>query len=244
MRSEQSVIDAMRALVTEPAEPIDDGTAFVAAVTRRTGNQPTPRVVRLRRRLVQALAVVVVTISSIVPGPRTAFARWLGIGSVRLERSPNVSGELPADVRDLDLGTASTVTAASAHLGRAMVSPELKPVGIWAQGSAVNAVYLVDGASVLVSELPGPGSIYASKKLLGGATRMDFFTLRNEGAVWISGAPHEVALQTPSGSIAIVPVRLAGDVLLWADSNRTIRIEGFTDRATAVAFFETLRFPA
>lgn len=241
MLSEQSVISSVRSLATEST---DDGVAFVAAVTRRVGGRPAPRVVRFRRRVIRTLAAVGMVVASIVPGPRTAFARWLGIGSVRIQNVSTVSGELPADVRDLDLGAPSTMKSAGVHLGRSMARAEQKPIGIWTQGDAVNAVYVVDGTSVLVSELPGPGSIYASKKLLDGSTRADFFTLRNVGAVWIFGAPHEVAIQTSAGRVEVVPVRLAGDVLLWADSLRTIRIEGFADRSRAVAFFETLRFPS
>jgi hypothetical protein len=241
MRSDQQMIEAVRTLVGSPA---DDGLAFVAAVTDRVNTQPSPRIVGWRRRGARAVVAGAVVVASIVPGPRAAFARWLGIGSVRIEQGTTVSGALPIDVRDLDLGTPSSVQAASSHLGRPLALPAQRPIGVWTQGPAVNAVYVVDGTSVLVSELPGPGSIYASKKMMGGSTRMDFFTLRDQGAVWISGAPHEVALQNPSGQVEVLPVRLAGAVLLWADATRTIRIEGFTDQSKAVAFFESLRLPA
>ncbi len=238
MRSDEQLIDSLRSLTAESTGSASD---FVNAVMQRVASQPAPWTIRGRRIAARVAAAVLVMVAAVVPGPRMAVARWLGVGSVHLQRVPSVNGKLPAHVRDLDLGAPSTIEGASSLLGRAMSRPRQNPVGVWTQGAAVNAVYLVDGTSVLVSELPGPGSIFASKKMMGGTTRMDFFTLRNEAAVWISGAPHEIAVQTSSGEISIVPVRLAGDVLLWADTTRTIRIEGFTDRSRAVAFFETLK---
>lgn len=63
--------------------------------------------------------------------------------------------------------------------------------------------------------------------------------MSGEPAAWISGHPHEVAMIGPSG-LEPVAVRLAGNVLVWADQNRTIRIEGLENRDAATALLESL----
>ena len=187
---------------------------------------------------------------------------WFGIGSVRIERDTTreVTGP-PFSVLDLDLGTPSTLAHAQARLGRtvATISGHV-PAGVWIQpfGPAgsdsviVNSVYAtgplkdVFGAAggtddaVLVSQLAGSGDVYINKKLLGQGTQMEFLTIRGERAVWLRGDPHEVLMRDAHGTIDVVPVRLAGSVLLWADSTRTIRIEGLSERSAAIAVLERI----
>ena len=104
----------------------------------------------------------------------------------------------------------------------------------------VNTVYVTGRQTVLVSELPTTGNVYLNQKFLGPDAKMEFVTIKRRPAAWLYGAPHEVVVQRPSGDVATLPVRLAGNVLLWADDTRTIRIEGLNDRAAAIAILGRL----
>lgn len=248
----------------DPMRADDHGAvaAFEAGVLRGITGMPAPRQRRRRRIARHVATVAAAAVLAIVPGPRTAIAHWFGIGRVRIERDTTreVTG-LPSSVLDLDLGTPSTLAHAQARFGRtvATISGHV-PAGVWIQpfGPAggdsviVNSVYAtgplkdVFGAAggtddaVLVSQLAGSGDVYMNKKLLGQGTQMEFLTIRGERAVWLRGDPHEVLMRDAHGTIDVVPVRLAGSVLLWADSTRTIRIEGLSERSAAIAVLERI----
>ena len=236
--------------------------AFEARVLRAITGTPAPRQRRRRRIARRVVIVAAAAVLAIVPGPRTAIARWFGIGSVRIERDTTraVTG-LPSSILDLDLGTPSTLADAQARLGRtvATISGHV-PAGVWIQSFGlaggdsviVNTVYATGPLNdvfgeaggtddaVLVSQLAGSGDVYINKKLLGQGTQMEFLRIRGETAVWLHGDPHEVLMRDAHGVIDVVPVRLAGSVLLWADNTRTIRIEGLGDRSAAVAVLERI----
>lgn len=253
------LIASLREVGAQFEAPADGDAAFVDAVVRRTRSLPAPRARRRVRRRV--LAVIAAVILVVVPGPRQAFARWLGIGSVRISEGSiaegptadgptaensigegSVATELPPAIRALDLGEPITATAASARLKRPIWKlPHGELVGIWIEPNRpmVNSVYRINGREVLISELPGPGNVYVLKKFLGQDSQLDFLTVRGEPAAWISGDPHEVAMLGPNG-VEAVAVRLAGDVLLWADQTRTIRIEGIERVEDATALVESL----
>ena len=242
-KHDAELIASLREIGTETDTlAIEFDPTFVEAVTRRIGSLPSPRVWRRRRVLRRSLAALVALFMVVVPGPRQAFARWLGIGSVRITTGPVPTG-LPPAIRDLELGEPATPKDANAIMKRAIWKPPRGvPLGIWIEPNRpmVNSVYRVDGHEVLISELPGPGSIYALKKTAAQGTQIDFFQIRGATAAWISGHPHEIAMIGPSG-LETVTVRLTGNVLIWADQTRTIRIEGLENRDDATALLDSLR---
>lgn len=249
MTTTENMVDSLHEMRDELSLTSDrDPATFTAAVVRRLGTLPAPRLIRRRlwRRRVAALALTAGLI--VAPQPRGAVARWLGIGSVRIERdSARRVTAVPAAIAGLDLGSLSSVAEASAALGRPIaVRRDRPPDLVWVQpmpgtpAITVNSVYLANGSTILVSELPGPGNVVMNKKLVGRGSELDFFSLNGRSAVWISGSPHEVLVQTANGSVSMMPVRIAGDVLLWADDVRTLRIEGAKDRAAAIAVLESL----
>jgi hypothetical protein len=227
---------------------------FVSSVHTRISTLDQPRRIRFRRRLRRVAVAFITALLALLPAPRTALAHFLGIGSVKIEHQQRpTKASLPTSLRDLDLGKQISPQQASRALGRPPVTlKDLEPIGIWSQSltanpklTIINSVFVNESfgvEAVLLSELPGPGNIFVSKKLASSTSNLDFFQVRGRDAVWISGAPHEVAMLTSKGEIANVPVRLAGNVLLWADDTRTIRIEGFNDRAAAVRFLERLKW--
>ncbi len=241
-KHDAELIASLREIGTQTdALTIEVDSTFVDAVSRRVGSLPSPRVWRRRRVLRRSLAALTALFLVVVPGPRQAFARWLGIGSVRITNGPVPTG-LPPAIRDLNLGEPATPKAATAIMKHPIWKPQRGvPLGIWIEPNRpmVNSVYRVDGHDVLVSELPGPGNVYVLKKTAAQGSPIDFFQVRGATAAWISGHPHEIAMLGPSG-LETVAVRLAGNVLIWADQTRTIRIEGLENRDDATALLESL----
>ncbi len=250
MNEDDAIISSLRQLAAAELEP----QAFVSLVHTRISEMPEPRRIRRKRRARKVFAVVVAGALAALPGPRTAVARFLGIGSVRIEQQQGpTTATLPASLRKTNLGTRVTSTEASRALGRSMATVRgITPTAIFVQPTTatpqlilVNSVYVSSSFgvdAVLVSELPGPGNIYVAKKLATAASKLDFFSVRGHEAVWVSGAPHEVAMLTTDGKLEKGTVRLAGNVLLWADNTRTIRIEGFRDQSAAIQFLERLEW--
>jgi hypothetical protein len=69
-------------------------------------------------------------------------------------------------------------------------------------------------------------------KLLAARTSVEVVTIAGIGdAIWIAGAPHAVTF--PDGRVE--RFRLARNVLIWSDGERTYRLEGSFDRAAAAA---------
>lgn len=235
------LIVSLREIGTQTDASTIEDASFVDAVIRRVGSLPSPRAWRRRRVVRRSLAALMALFLVVVPGPRQAFARWLGIGSVRITNGPVPTG-LPPAIRELNLGEPATPKAATAIMKHPIWKPQRGvPLGIWIEPNRpmVNSVYRVDGHEVLISELPGPGDVYVVKKTAAQGSPVEFLQVRGETAAWISGHPHDVAMLGPSGS-EIVAVRLAGNVLLWADQTRTIRIEGLENRDDATALLDSL----
>ena len=238
----EALISSLHEIGTHVGEsPGEADATFVDAVIGRVRPLPSPHVRRRRRVAQRSLAALTAVVLVAVPGPREALARWLGIGSVRITNGPVPNG-LPPAIRSLDLGEPATANAASAILKQPIWTTQRgELLGIWIEPDRplVNSVYRVDGHDVLISELPGPGDVYVVKKTAAQGTPVDFFQVRGQTAAWISGHPHEVAVLGPSG-VETVTVRLAGNVLIWADHTRTIRIEGLEHRDDATALLESL----
>ena len=246
--SDELLIGSLRALrdADEPTESAE----FTAQVLTRVSELASPNVLRRRKLRRRLSAGTLALILGVVPGPRMALARWLGLGSVRIERGRATLEGIPKPILELDLGTRSNVADASRQLGRHMaVAADRQPAGVWVQKPdpsrgnvvAVNSVYVRGKVVALVSELPGGANVAVAGKIVGPGTRTEFLTIKERTAVWISGAPHQVGFLDANGTIVYEPVRLTGNVLLWADDTRTIRIEGLQDRSAAIALLQELR---
>jgi hypothetical protein len=235
------LIATLRELGDRTPEATIGETAFVDAISIRIGTQLTPAAHRRRRIFHRVLAPVVAVSLVLIPGPRQALARWLGIGSVQVSRGSTPAG-LPPAIRDLDLGRPATWKQADDLLSHSPWKPKgAAPLGVWIEPdlAIVNAVYRIGVRNVLVSELPNDGDAYVLKTIASDGGSIEFLSARGQIAGWISGRPHSVSMGGPRGTLAI-PVRLAGSVLIWADASRTIRIEGLSSRVDAVALLASL----
>lgn len=203
-----------------------------------------------RPALAMTVAVAVCVIV-LVPGPRAAMARLLGIGGVRIV----VTGDVPAGIpRTFDLGEPVPVDRARGQAPSLASAASADPVAAFA-GRPRGGVSLVwrasgqlpeidasgsTGVGLIVTSFPGATGTPVMRKDLGPATRLEALTVAGHPGYWVSGRPHEVGLAAPSGEMLPDTVRLAGNTLLWTVGTTTYRLESALDRAGAVDVAERI----
>ena len=179
---------------------------------------------RYRRALVLALALVVAFgIALAVPQARSAILRFFHIGAVTIERVDT----LPA-ARDrplvAGLGPALSLHAAEKSSGVALVFNGTSPRRFYAQPGLIATVLHYRGTSVLLAELQGD-QMGLTKKFAAPDTRVEPAPIGSFG-VWLEGGKHVLIWEAASGEIRQLEQRLAGNVLVWAQGDRTYRLEG------------------
>jgi hypothetical protein len=90
-------------------------------------------------------------------------------------------------------------------------------------------------------EFPGASDADYLQKMLPPGTSIEPVTVGGKAGFWIAGQPHELLYLAPNGDVLDEPARLAANVLAWNDGDRTIRIEGAPDLATAMRIAASLR---
>ena len=220
-------------LLAFPAEP-----DLVGRVRARLATPPPPaRRLPRRRALVLAFAVLVVALGAAfaVAPARTAILNFFHIGGEtvkRVETLPRASRSSPV------AGLAGPMSLEQATQ-RAGFQPLLP--------SAHGKVYAADGIlatyldpRIVLTE--ARGNLAFTKKAVSGATRVEPVTVNGHDGLWISGAPHVVTYVGSSGLCCRTKVvRVAGNVLVWAQGSLTLRIEGPLTRAQALSFAGSIR---
>jgi hypothetical protein len=196
-----------------------------------------------RRALVLAFAALVVAIAAAfaVPPARSAILRWLGFHGVRIE----FVDELPAvpPRGRLALGTKTTLDEARAAVPFALTTSKLlgPPDAVYLYGRRVWFVYGDERRPrVLVTQFPGRTEGPLVKKMVEPGTSIEFVTVNGAPGYWLSGAPHEVLYQDERGRIVPDSVRLAGNTLLWARGQVTLRLEGRMTKEQALRIARSL----
>ena len=197
-----------------PAEP-DLRSRVLESIERRS---------RHRRALVLALALVVAFgIALAVPPARSAILRFFHIGAVTIERVDT----LPA-ARDrplvAGLGPALSLPEAEKSSGVPLVFKGTRPRRFYAQPGLIATVLQYRGASVLLAELQGD-QMGLTKKLAAPDTRVEPAPIGSFG-IWLEGGKHVLIWEAGSGEIRQLERRLAGNVLIWTEGDRTYRLEG------------------
>jgi hypothetical protein len=72
-------------------------------------------------------------------------------------------------------------------------------------------------------------------KIRGPGTNVEDVTVKGRPGLWLSGAPHEIAMVDRNGSFRLDTVRQTGNVLMWMVGDVTFRIEGLADKTAALA---------
>jgi hypothetical protein len=180
---------------------------------------------RYRRALVPALALLVALgIALAVPEARSAILRFFHIGAVTIERVETLP---PARERPLTAGLGPTLSLhdAEARSGVQLVmNVRPRPKRFYAQPGLIAALLRYRGETVLVAELQGD-QMGIAKKLAGPDTRVEGAQIGSFG-LWLEGGRHLLIWQAGPGEVRQIEPRLAGNVLIWTDGDRTFRLEG------------------
>jgi hypothetical protein len=103
-----------------------------------------------------------------------------------------------------------------------------RPRRFYAEPGLLATVLTYGGRPVLLAELQGD-QMAASKKLVAPSTHVEPVALGSFG-LWLEGGKHVLIWQAASGEIVEMERRLAGNVLVWAENDRTFRLEGDLDK--------------
>jgi len=179
---------------------------------------------RYRRALVLALALLVAFgVAFAIPPARSAILRFFHIGAVTIERVDT----LPA-ARDrplvAGLGPALSLREAEQSSGVPLVFKGARPRRFYAQPGLIATVLPYRGTSVLLAELQGD-QMGLTKKLAAPDTRVEPAPIGSFG-IWLEGGKHVLIWEAGSGEIRQLERRLAGNVLIWTQGDRTYRLEG------------------
>jgi hypothetical protein len=213
-----------RALVALGRElDIPAGPDLRSRVRERIERKP-----RQRRALVLALALLVaIGIALAVPPARSAILRFFHIGSVTIERVETLPA---ARERSLvaGLGPALSLREAEQSSGVTLVLNAPRPSRFYAQPGLLATILHYHGKSVLLAELQGDQT-GLTKKFAGPDTRVEPAPIGSFG-LWLEGGKHVLTWVSSSGETRQMERRLAGNVLLWTEGNRTYRLEGGLNR--------------
>jgi hypothetical protein len=178
-----------------------------------------------RRAVVLALAVLVVAlgIALAVPPARSAILRFFHIGAVTIEHVETLPAAREASLV-AGLGPALPLREAEARSGVPLVLAGPRPQRFYAQPGLIATLLRYGGKPVLLAELQG-NQMGVVKKFATPNTRIGPAPIGSFG-IWIEGGKHVLTWAAASGEIRQLPGRLAGNVLIWTEGNRTFRLEG------------------
>ena len=179
---------------------------------------------RYRRALVPALALLVALgIAFAVPDARSAILRFFHIGAVTIERVETLPVASPRSLT-AGLGPSLSLKEAESRSGLALVLNGSRPQRLYARPGLIATLLQYRGKPVLLAELQGD-QMGVSKKLLGSSTRFEVVRIGSFG-LWLEGGKHVLIWAPRSGEVTQMERRLAGNVLIWTDGDRTFRLEG------------------
>jgi hypothetical protein len=168
---------------------------------------------------VVALALVAFGIAMAVPDARSAILRFFHIGAVSVERVETLPA---AQQRPLTAGLGAPMLRAQAEArsGLRMRLPEgVTPTQYYVRPGLIATLLRVDGEPVLLVEFQGE-QVSLTKKFAASETHVEPARIGDFG-LWLSGGRHVMRWSSYE-----LETRLAGNVLLWLQGDRTYRLEG------------------
>jgi hypothetical protein len=191
-----------------------------------------------RWRVAAAVGVLVALVVALLPGPRAALGRLLGIGGVEITTGAEID---PGLSRAFDLGRPVPVDEVLAAFPGTPV-PELgepaeaytgRPAGgtslVWAASDRLPEIGDT-GAGLILTTFP-TSDVPEIHKQVGVDGAITNQIVAGHPGAWIEGA-HEMAFVTPDGDPA--GARIAGNTLVWTDGHTTYRLESSLARSAAV----------
>jgi hypothetical protein len=188
------------------------------------------------------------------PGLRHAVLDWLGLRSVRIERTPRLPTLPPGSAgRDLGLGRRTYLRDALARVSFHALLPRRPADEVYLAnsppGGQVAFVYRPrpglprapgTATGLLITELRGSQPRGYLNKSLGPGTTISFVRVGADRGVWIAGRPHEFAYLDAHGQARYETLRLAGNTLLWNHRGVLVRLEANVTRQTAIEIASSL----
>jgi hypothetical protein len=158
-----------------------------------------------------------------VPDARSSILRFFHLGAATIERVETLPA---ARERPLaaGLGPSLPLQEAERRAGFTLVLFGANPQTFYARHGLLAALLQYGGKPVLLAELDGDQMGFA-KKLAEPGTTVEPAPIGSFG-LWLSGGKHVVVWQTPGRHIDQIEPRLAGNVLIWTQGSRTLRLEG------------------
>ncbi len=223
----------------------DDPLVAELRIVAETAFPPTPSLVEnvmggiatTRRRpsrlaTIAAVAAVLVAAVLVLPGPRAAVARLIGIGGVTIEQVAAIDMP-PATQTGTALGAETELDEVAGIIGFTPALPSVDglddPVVYVRTDVADGLVSLVyatpdDAVGLIITQFEAIGEV-AIKQLGGDATFREVQLAPDVRGFWIEGGPHTISFLGPDGTLREDTARLVGDTLVWQAGDRTFRIE-------------------
>ncbi len=187
-----------------------------------------------RRLAVAAAVLVVALVATLVVAPaREAVARWLGIGSTRIERVPDGTSD-PSGLPTISSAlTPATVEEAEEALGGAL--PVVEALG------PREAVYVAPEGGVILSWPEGSTTLWIRDPDFEPTIFVKKLVDAGEPAESIQGVGDEALLVEGSHILETPHRRLAANtVLLWVDGDKEYRLESDLDRDSMIEIAQSV----
>jgi hypothetical protein len=227
------------------------------AVLERLQAQRRRRRSVLARTVAIALAgllLVTAAAFALEPELRHTVFDWLGLRSVRIERTPSVPTLPPGSAGgDLGLGRRTNVRDALPRLSFHALVPRRPADEVYLAdsppGGQISFVYRPrrdlprapgTATGLLITEFRGSQPREYLDKSLGPGTKISFVRAGADPGVWISGKPHEFAYLDARGQARPETLRLAGNTLLWNHHGVLLRLEANVSERTALRIAASL----
>jgi len=171
-----------------------------------------------------------------------AVRQWLGFGAVVVvkEQAPPPSAVPPPSTPTGTGGTQMSLPQARAAVPFALGVPASlgPPTLVTVSGDArLASMTWSDGTTTIqLDQIGGAADPYFVKRYYSD---IEFTEVHGREALWLI-RPHPIVVLAPDGEEIVASARQSGPVLLWQSSGVTLRLEGVSDQARAVAIAESV----
>jgi hypothetical protein len=243
--------DAVVRRIDVPDAP-DLRSAVLARIDRRAGASAAGRQGRERPgrvRLVWAIGLAALLLIALAGVAAGLGFRLPGFELVRVESIPPAGAGLDLG-RPITIDEARAVERPRVRLPAALRPPDAAYRLPLADGSIVTLAWraapgepTLAGSDLALTLMAVPGDTDEGliRKIATGATSVEPVTVGADRGWWIAGAPHEILIRGPGGSVDVLRAAIAGDTLVFARDGTLYRLESSLGRDETVRIAQSLR---